>query len=166
MSSKVFRYAVTFAATSYVIVKCMQLKPIPATRIDKFLWATRHFKTRSLASEDIGKGRVKINGKVVKTSADVRVGDEVALLRQGAICTFKVLIVSDQLGSAPLAQTLYAETPESIATRERLQEERRLHPEPALTIAQGRPTKRQRRDLDQAKGSADSWNGRWSASVD
>lgn len=148
----------------------MQLKPLPCTRIDKFLWATRHFKTRSLASEDIGKGRVKINGAVVKASADVRVGDEVALQRVGMVCTFKVLMVSDQRGSAPLAQTLYAETAESIATRERLQEERRLHPEPALTIAQGRPTKRQRRDLDQAKnsgqGGADGWNGRWSASID
>ncbi len=148
----------------------MQLKPLPSTRIDKFLWATRHFKTRSLASEDIGKGRVKINGIVVKASADVRVGDEVAIQRQGMVCTFKVLMVSDQRGSAPLAQTLYAETSESIAIRERLLEERRLHPEPALTIVQGRPTKRQRRDLDQAKGDgkggSDSWNGRWSASID
>ena len=148
----------------------MQLKSLPTTRIDKFLWATRHFKTRSLASEDIGKGRVKINGAVVKASADVRVGDEVVILRQGMVCTFKVLMVSDQRGSAPLAQTLYTETPESIATRERLQEERRLHPEPALTIEQGRPTKRQRRDLDQAKsggkGGTDGWNGRWSASID
>ena len=147
-------------------MKPMQPKPLPSTRIDKFLWATRHFKTRSLASEDIGKGRVKINGAVVKASADVRVGDEVALQRVGMVCTFKVLIVSDQRGSAPLAQALYAETPESIATRERLLEERRLHPEPALTIVQGRPTKRQRRDLDQAKGGADGWNGRWSASID
>lgn len=144
----------------------MQLKSIPSTRIDKFLWATRHFKTRSLASEDIGKGRVKINGAVAKASANVRVGDEVAILRQGMVCTFNVLIVSDQRGSAPLAHTLYMETPESIATRERLQEERRLHPEPALTIPQGRPTKRQRRDLDSAKGGTDNWNGRWSASID
>ena len=150
------------------------LKPLPSTRIDKFLWATRHFKTRSLASEDIGKGRIKINGSVVKASADVRVSDEVVILRQGMVCTFKVLMVSDQRGSAPLTQTLYTETPESIATRERQQEERRLHPKPALTIAQGRPTKRLRRDLDQAKGSggisgnggSDSWNGRWSASID
>lgn len=144
----------------------MQLKPLPSLRIDKFLWATRHFKTRSLASEDIGKGRVKINGLVVKAAAEVRVGHEVSILRKGMVCTFTVLIVSDQRGSAPLAQTLYLETPESIATRERHQEERRLHPEPALTIAQGRPTKRQRRDLDSAKGGTDSWNGRWSASVD
>ena len=148
----------------------MQLKLLPSTRIDKFLWATRHFKTRSLASEDIGKGRVKINGAVVKASADVRVGDEVALQHVGMVCTFKVLMVSDQRGSAPLAQALYAETPESISTRERLLEERRLHPEPALTIEQGRPTKRQRRVLDQAKsggkGGTDGWNGRWSASID
>ncbi len=147
-----------------------QLKPLATTRIDKFLWATRHFKTRSLASDDIGKGRIKINGSVVKASADVRVGDVVAVQRVGMVCTFKVLMVSDQRGSAPLAQTLYAETPESIATRERFLEERRLHPEPALTIAQGRPTKRQRRDLDQAKnsgkGGTDGWNGRWSASID
>ncbi len=145
----------------------MQIKIIVSTRIDKFLWATRHYKTRSLASEDIGKGRVKINGDVVKSSREVRAGDVVQLLRGGMICSFKVLQVSDQRGPAPQAQTLFEETAESITIRERMQEQRRLQPEPALTIEQGRPTKRQRRELDKAKGgSSNDWNSRWSASLD
>ena len=150
----------------------MQIKLIASTRIDKFLWATRHYKTRSLAAEDIGKGRVKINGAVVKSSREVRAGDMVDILRAGIICSFKVMQVSDQRGPAPQAQMLFEETQSSITTRENIQEQRRLHPEPALTIAQGRPTKRQRRDLDSAKcggsntSSSGSWGSRWSASID
>ena len=146
----------------------MQIKLIASTRIDKFLWATRHYKTRSLAAEDIGKGRVKINGAVVKSSREVRAGDMVDILRAGIICSFKVMQVSDQRGPAPQAQTLFEETQSSITARENIQEQRRLHPEPALTIAQGRPTKRQRRDLDSAKTGRqqNDWNSRWSASID
>jgi ribosome-associated heat shock protein Hsp15 len=145
----------------------MDLKIVASARIDKFLWAARFYKTRSLAADDLGKGRVKINGLVVKASRDVRAGDRVALLRDGVTCTFDVLQISEQRGPAAQAQTLFCETPESIATREASQTQRRLHPEPALTIAQGRPTKRQRRDLDQAKqGSSSGWGDRWSASAD
>ena len=146
----------------------MQIKIIVSTRIDKFLWATRHYKTRSLAADDIGKGRIKINGAVVKSSREVRAGDVVDILRTGIICSFKVLQVSDQRGPAPQAQTLFEETAQSITARENTQEQRRLHPEPALTIGQGRPTKRQRRDLDSAKspGQKGDWNDRWSASID
>ena len=147
----------------------MQIKIIVSTRIDKFLWATRHYKTRSLASEDIGKGRVKVNGAVVKPSREVRAGDMVDLLQGGMICTFKVLQVSDQRGPAPQAQTLFEESAQSIQARENTQEQRRLHPEPALSIQQGRPTKRQRRDLENAKNSNQrntGWDSRWSASLD
>jgi ribosome-associated heat shock protein Hsp15 len=143
----------------------MDLKIIASTRIDKFLWAARFYKTRSLATDDIGKGRVKINGQLVKASRDVRAGDTIALQREGITCTFDVLQISEQRGGAPQAQTLYQETPASVAAQLAAKEQRRLQPEPALAIQQGRPTKRQRRNLDEAKNNS-GWGDRWSASVD
>jgi ribosome-associated heat shock protein Hsp15 len=146
----------------------MDLKIIASTRIDKFLWAARFYKTRSLATDDIGKGRVKINGLVVKAAREVRAGDSVAMQREGVVCTIEVLQISEQRGPAPQAHTLYRETEASIAARQAMQTQRRLHPEPALSIQQGRPTKRQRRDLDDAKqgGAGSGWGDRWSASVE
>jgi ribosome-associated heat shock protein Hsp15 len=144
----------------------MDIKIIASTRIDKFLWAARFYKTRSLATDAIGKGRVKINGQLVKAAREVRAGDSVALLRDGMVCTINVLQVSEQRGPAPQAQTLYLETPESLAAAQAAKEQRQLQPEPALSITQGRPTKRQRRDLDQAKQSNSGWGDRWSASMD
>jgi ribosome-associated heat shock protein Hsp15 len=131
-------------------------------RIDKWLWAARFYKTRSLASEEIDKGRVAINGQDVKPAREVKVGDIVALRREGLTRTVVVRGVSNMRGPAPVAQQLYEETAESILAREQTVEQRRLAPEPAATIEHGRPTKRERRDLDQAKG----WGDRWSASVD
>ncbi len=127
-------------------------------RLDKWLWAARFFKTRSLAGDEIGKGRVQVNGQSAKASREVRIGDLIGL-RQGVEArTVLVKAVSERRGPAPEAQQLYAETPESVALRTRLATERRLSPEPAQAIEQGRPTKRNRREL------AD-WN-RWSASID
>jgi ribosome-associated heat shock protein Hsp15 len=143
----------------------MELKIVEKTRIDKYLWAIRFYKTRSLASEEIGKGRIKINGQVAKASRDVKAGDTIELLRTGLITTLEVLQVSEQRGSAPLAQALYAETAESIAAREKAQDIRRFTHEPAAAISQGRPTKRDRRSLDEARGGSPSWNDRWSAEV-
>ena len=85
-------------------------------------------------------------------------------LRQGStVRHVTVLGISGQRGPAPVAQKLYEETAESIAAQEEAREQRRLGSEPALTIAQGRPTKRERRDLD---GATHGWGSRWSASVD
>jgi ribosome-associated heat shock protein Hsp15 len=127
-------------------------------RLDKWLWAARFFKTRSIAVDEIGKGRVTINGQAAKASRDVRVGDLIQL-RQGQVDReVKVAGLSNVRGPAPVAQALYEETPDSIAARERAAEARRLAPEPADAIEQGRPTKQDRRRL------AD-WN-RWSASLD
>jgi ribosome-associated heat shock protein Hsp15 len=129
-------------------------------RIDKWLWAARFFKTRSLAVDEIGKGRVQVNAQDAKPSREVRPGDTVTL-RQGPVQrTVRVRGISGARGPAPLAQLLYEETPESIAARERAAEQRRLAPEPALGITQGRPTKRDRRDIGRA------WGDRWSASID
>jgi ribosome-associated heat shock protein Hsp15 len=133
-------------------------------RIDKWLWAARFYKTRSLATDEIDKGRVAINGQEAKPAREVKVGDTVALRREGVTRTVVVKGLSDVRGPAPVAQQLYEETPESIAERERAQEQRRYAREPALAIEHGRPTKRGRRELDQAQRA--SWGDRWSASID
>ena len=132
-------------------------------RVDKWLWAARFYKTRSLASEEIGKGRVEVNGQEAKPAREVKVGDTVSL-RQGPVArTVVVKGLSGMRGPAPVAQQLYEETPESIKARNDAAQQRRLAPEPALSIEQGRPTKRGRRELDDAQRG---WGDRWSASVD
>jgi ribosome-associated heat shock protein Hsp15 len=132
-------------------------------RIDKWLWAARFYKTRTLASEEVARGRVTVNGQEVKPAREVKPGDTVAL-RQGTVVR-KVMVkgLSGVRGPAPVAQQLYEETPESLRAREAAAEQRRLAPEPALSIEQGRPTKRGRRELDDAQRG---WGDRWSASVD
>jgi ribosome-associated heat shock protein Hsp15 len=130
-------------------------------RVDKWLWAARMYKTRAAAVEAIDKGRVQVNGQPVKRSRELRVGDTVAL-RQGARGEvgreLRVLGLSAVRGPAPLAQRLYAETAESIAAREQAAQESAWRTEPARAIADGRPTKRDRRELAE-------WQ-RWSASAD
>lgn len=133
-------------------------------RIDKWLWAARFYKTRSLAVEEIDKGRVKINDQGVKPAREVKTGDTV-FLRQGDISrTVQVLGISSQRGPAPVAQQLYAETAESLALRAKTAELRHLNMEPASSLVHGRPTKRDRRSLDNAQGN--DWDSRWSASAD
>ncbi len=133
-------------------------------RIDKWLWAARFYKTRSLATDEIGKGRVEVNGQTAKASREVKAGDMVSTRQGDTTRTLKILALSDQRGPAPMAQALYEETPESIALREKTSQQRRLAREPALSIEQGRPTKRNRRELEKAKEIG--WNDRWSASLD
>ena len=127
-------------------------------RLDKWLWAARFYKTRSLATDEIGKGRVQVNGQAVKPARELRRGDRVALRHDAGVRTVLVLGLSAFRGPAPVAQALYAETPESVAARLKAAEARRLAPEPAQALEDGRPTKRDRRQL------AD-WQ-RWSASID
>ena len=143
----------------------MELKIVESCRVDKYLWATRFYKTRSLAAEDIGKGRIKVNGQVAKASRDVKAGDKLELLRAGLVTELRVISVSEQRGSAPLAQGLYEETASSIAAREKAQDMRRFTHEPAAAIEQGRPTKKDRRTLEQARSVSGDWNDRWSAEV-
>lgn len=127
-------------------------------RLDKWLWAARFYKTRGLAAEEVGKGRVSVNGQSAKASRELKPGDLLELRQGEVLRTVEVKALSHLRGPAPVAQALYAETPESIARREKAAEQRRVAAEPAQAIEQGRPTKRDRRKL------AD-WN-RWSASVD
>jgi ribosome-associated heat shock protein Hsp15 len=136
----------------------MSAEPLARLRLDKWLWAARFYKTRALATDEVDKGRVRVNEQIVKPARELRPGDLVEL-RQGVVLrTVLVRGLSAVRGPAPVAQQLYEETPASIAAREAAAERRRLAPEPANAIEQGRPTKRDRRQL------AD-WN-RWSASVD
>lgn len=128
-------------------------------RLDKWLWAARFFKTRALAVEAIGKHRVEVNGQPAKAARELRVGDRLTLRDPGLPAReIEVLGLSDIRGPAPLAQTLYAETADSLQQRESAREQRRQGVEPALAIEQGRPTKRDRRQLS-------DWQ-RWSASLD
>ena len=133
-------------------------------RIDKWLWAARFYKTRSLASEEIDKGRVQVNGAVVKPAREVKAGDSVQL-RSGPVArTLTVLALSDKRGSASMAALLYQETAESVTQRQHAAEQRRMAPEPALSLLQGRPTKRERREGEKLRGG--EWNERWSASME
>jgi ribosome-associated heat shock protein Hsp15 len=130
-------------------------------RIDKWLWAARFYKTRSLATDEINKGRIAVNDQVVKPAREVKVGDSVAMRREGQVRTVLVQALSDVRGPAPKAQLLYAETPDSLQAREAHAQQRRFAREPAQSIEHGRPTKRDRRDLQEAQHG---WNDRWSAS--
>lgn len=127
-------------------------------RLDKWLWAARLFKTRSLAADEAGLGRITVNALPAKPGRDLRVGDRIALRRGGLPMEIEVLALSSRRGPAAEAQALYRETDDSRATRERLAESRRLAPDPAASQAQGRPTKRDRRTLAE-------WQ-RWSARSD
>ena len=132
-------------------------------RLDKWLWAARFFKTRSLAAEAADRERVRVNDMPAKPAKELRVGDTVALRQDGGLVrTVIVQGLSTLRGPASVAQTLYEETAESLSARAQAAEVRRLAPEPAATLTQGRPTKRDRRDIDKAGGG---WQ-RWSASLD
>jgi ribosome-associated heat shock protein Hsp15 len=127
-------------------------------RLDKWLWAARFYKTRSLAVDEIGKSRVLVNGQLAKASRELKLGDLIKL-RQGQVeREVWVRGLSHVRGPAPQAQALYEETPASLAARALAAEQRRLAPEPAAAITQGRPTKQDRRRLT-------DWD-RWSASTD
>jgi ribosome-associated heat shock protein Hsp15 len=127
-------------------------------RLDKWLWAARFYKTRSLAADEIGKGRIEVNGQVAKASRELHPGDTVTLRHPPTPRTVVVRGLSQMRGPAPVAQALYEETPESMQRRAAAAEQRRLGAEPAHSIEQGRPTKRDRRQLAE-------WD-RWSASAD
>lgn len=123
-------------------------------RLDKWLWAARFYKTRSLAAHEITKGRVMVNDQFAKPARDVGPGDLVSIRKEFPPVQVRVRAVSNVRGPAPVARTLYEETPESVAERERAAEMRRLAPEPALELSAGRPTKRDRRQIDLVRGKA------------
>jgi ribosome-associated heat shock protein Hsp15 len=120
-------------------------------RIDKWLWAARFFKTRGLATEAVVGGRVRLNGERVKPAKDVR-ADDVVEVRIGELrWTVAVRGVAEKRGSARVAATLYLETAESIAERERAVAERKLSHPPGADLGGPRPTKQDRRRIDELR---------------
>ncbi|MFM8548739.1 MAG: RNA-binding S4 domain-containing protein [Betaproteobacteria bacterium] len=125
-----------------------------ALRLDKWLWAARFFKTRGLAQEAIDTGRVLVAGERVKTARMLRVG-ELLTIKIGEL-EQQVLVrgLSSLRGPAPVARDLYLETEDSVKRRQERASLRRLATEPAWSIEEGRPTKRDRRQLDRLRGRA------------
>jgi ribosome-associated heat shock protein Hsp15 len=127
-----------------------QADPTHRVRIDKWLWAARFFKTRTLAVEACTRGHVKLNGTVVKPAREVRVDDWLLLRNPSGEYELRIVALSEVRGPAHAAQALYEETEASRVERARLAELQRLQPEPEAT-RHGRPSKRDRRVLDAAR---------------
>lgn len=129
----------------------MKTSPAPArVRIDKWLWAARFFKTRGLAAEALARGRIRLNGTEVKPAKEVQAGDWLLIVNEGGEYEVQVQAVSDVRGPARVAQGLYLESDASVAARQRAAERRRLQPEPEAQ-RQGRPSKRDRREIDRLR---------------
>jgi len=123
-------------------------------RIDKWLWAARFFKTRSLAIEAIDSGKVLVNEERVKPAKTIDVGNLIAIRLGPYTFVVEVLGLSDKRGPAPQAQKLYQETEESIKKREALTFERKAQAQ-IVERGEGRPTKKDRRDIERFKSG--SW---------
>lgn len=121
-----------------------------SVRIDKWLWAARLYKTRGLAAEAVGGGRVQVNGSRVKPARALKVGDTVAINKQGFEYVLRVLALSERRGPARLAQTLYEESPDSLRRREALTEQHKLAAASA-PHPQRKPDKKARRQLRELK---------------
>ena len=125
------------------------------TRLDKWLWAARFYKTRSLAKTAIDGGKVHLNDARVKAAKDVVVGDTLAITRGEAVQTVVVVGIAERRGSATVAATLYAETEASVQQRETRSAERRMQ-RAGLVVPKRRPNKRERRRLRDLKAAASS----------
>lgn len=117
-------------------------------RIDKWLWAARFFKTRTLATHAVDAGKIRLNGERVKPSRNVKPGDKLDIDNGATEWEIVVHAVSDVRGAASVAQMLYSETEASVERRRKEVERRKYFREPSMFI-KGRPTKRDRRKLDE-----------------
>lgn len=120
-------------------------------RIDKWLWAARFFKTRSMAGRACELGRIDSNGQTAKPAREVHVGDMLRVKTEGGIFRVEVLGLSEMRGPAPVAQALYRETEESREARRKEAEARRTAPQFDFTH-EGKPSKRDRRHLGRLRG--------------
>ncbi len=120
-------------------------------RIDKWLWAARFFKTRSMAARACDLGRIMSNGHTAKPAREVHTGDMLHIKNDSGEFTIEVLVLSEMRGPAAVAQTLYQETAESQEQRRKLAEERRNNPH-FEDDREGRPSKRDRRQLGRLRG--------------
>jgi ribosome-associated heat shock protein Hsp15 len=125
--------------------------PLDKMRLDKWLWAARFFKTRSLATQAIDNGRVKLNGERVKPAREVKPGDRLDVHLGEADWTLTVRALAMQRGPAPVAQALYEEDPACHARRLQQLQDRKLAASPEAAI-KGRPTKRDRRRIHRFTG--------------
>jgi ribosome-associated heat shock protein Hsp15 len=121
-------------------------------RIDKWLWAARFFKTRSLAARACELGRIEANGLGAKPAREVHVGDMLRVKNDGGTFDVEILGVSEMRGPAPVAQTLYRETEASRELRLKLAEERKAVRQSEAPWEAGRPSKRDRRRIDRMRG--------------
>ena len=128
--------------------------PADSVRLDRWLWAARFFKTRSLAAQAIGGGKVQVNGHRVKRAKSVHLGDEIRV-RKGPFeqCVI-VRQLSERRGPAKEAQALYEETAESLLKRETLATQIKSIPRPSFSM-KGRPTKKERREIERFKRGED-----------
>ncbi len=121
-------------------------------RLDKWLWAARFFKTRTLASAAIHGGKVQIDGNRVKAAREIRIAERLTIANSEVSWEVTITALSDRRGSAPEARLLYEESAASIARREAQKEQRKFQVEPAADL-HGRPTKRDRRQLKRCSDS-------------
>jgi len=123
-------------------------------RIDKWLWAARFFKTRTLAADAVDSGKVRINGERIKPAKTAKPGDTLQIDNGATEWEVMVVDLAEVRGSAEQAQRLYRETEESVACRAKMVDERRFFREPGTTL-KGRPTKRNRRLIDRSTADTD-----------
>jgi ribosome-associated heat shock protein Hsp15 len=123
-----------------------------SVRIDKWLWAARFFKTRSLASRACDLGRIQLNSQSAKPAREIRVGDMLQITSDGGDFQVEVLALSDVRGPAPVAQTLYRETEASREARQKLAAERKSSPALFEPAPANRPSKRDRRQIISFRG--------------
>jgi ribosome-associated heat shock protein Hsp15 len=121
-------------------------------RIDRWLWCTRHFKSRTVAAEAVAGGKVHVNGQRVKPAHAVRVGDTLSISRQGYTFECEILKLPRNRGAAPIAQACYAETDAARAAREKFAEQSRLVSAFAQPRSLERPSKHGRRELRRLRG--------------
>jgi ribosome-associated heat shock protein Hsp15 len=136
-----------------VILDGCEYGGVERVRIDKWLWAARFFKTRSIAGRACEMGRVEANGQAAKPAREVHVGDRLRVKTDGGEFEVEVLELSAMRGPAALAQRLYRESEASRELRLRLAEERKQMA-PFETVGMGRPSKRDRRRIDRVRGRA------------
>lgn len=120
-------------------------------RMDKWLWAARFFKTRALASKACELGRILSNGQTAKAAREVKLGDMLQITNDSGDFQVEVLLLSEMRGPAAVAQTLYRETDESRALRQKVAEERKSMPH-FEAMRDGKPSKRDRRELSRFRG--------------
>lgn len=113
-----------------------------SVRLDKWLWAARFFKTRTLSQDNIELGRIRMNGVRLKASKEIKIGDQLEIIRGEERFIVVVKALSSKRGSAAVAQTLYEETPDSLETRTRIKENSRLMPMPGSDYHESYQTRR------------------------